>query len=199
MRSLSRAVLKASAKTSTSSAWLLLLDFTIGGNTGRFVDNSVDVVFGGNTYSAASLSINTAPESADGTMTSWTIVVADLGHVLAPVIESYDGAVGAVVTLIIVNSKLLAENYAELTRTFVVKATSIDGDNISLQLSGSNLLVARCPRYRFRALHCNWHIGDPECGIAGTCNRTYAACVANSNQARFGGFLSLRSGVLRYV
>lgn len=199
MRSLSRAVLKASAKTSTSSAWLLLLDFTIGGNTGRFVDNSVDVVFGGNTYSAASLVINTAQESGDGTMTTWTIVVQDLGRILAPTIEAYDGAVGAVVTLTIVNSKLLAENYAELTRTFVVRATSVDGDNISLQLSGNNLLVARCPKYRFKSLHCNWRIGTPECGVSGTCNRTYANCKTNGNESRFGGFLSLRSGVLRYV
>jgi phage-related protein len=199
MRSLSRAVVKASAKTASNSAWLLLVTVVIGGDTIRIVDNSADVVFGGNTYTAASISIGSAQESSDGQMTSWSLLVDDVTRLLAPTLEGHDGAVGATVTLIIVNSKLLAESYAELTRIFTVRATSVEGNRITLTLCGGNLLVNRWPRYRYMALHCNWKAGTAECGQAAPCTRTYAACVANANTARFGGFMALRSGTLRYV
>jgi len=199
MRSLPAGVVKASGKTAASSAWLLLMEFVIDETTIRLVDNPEDVVFGGNTYTAASMSISTAQESSDGQLASWAIVITDVSRLLAPTLESYDGAIGAAVTLTIVNSKLLAENYAELARSFVVKAANVQGDQITVMLSGSNLLTLRCPRYRYLGKHCNWRAGTPECGQSDPCDRTYANCIANGNTARFGGFLALQSGTLRYA
>jgi phage-related protein len=200
MKSLSRAIVKTSAKTASNSAWLLLVTVVHGASTVRLVDNPEDVVFAGNTYTAASITIGTAQESSDGQMTSWSLVVDDVSRLVAPMLEAFDGAVGATVTLVVVNSKLLAESYTELTRTFTIRATTVEGNRISIMLCGGNLLVNRWPRYRYISLHCMWKIGSAECGIpAGACNRTYANCVSNANQARFGGFLALRQGSLRYV
>jgi phage-related protein len=199
MRLLTRSVLKASAKTSTRSSWLILMEFTIDGNTVRLVDNSVDVSFGGHNYTASSLGLGSAQEASDGQLTSWSITINDVSRILLPLLEAYDGAVGAVVTVIVVNSKLLADNYAELTREFVVKSSSIDANTVTLALGGSNLLIKRCPRRRYKALHCPWRANTVECGQANPCDRTLAGCKANSNTARYGGFLALRTGVLRYV
>lgn len=200
MRNLPPSIVKVAGKTSTASAWLMLLVFSIDGNTIRIVDNPEDVVFDGDTYTAGNFGISSAQESSDGQMTSWSIVITDVSRLLAPTLEDYDGAIGATVTLVVVNSKLLAENYAEITRVFTVRASNVDGDQMTLMLSGSNLLVARHPRYRYIGKHCNWVYGTAECGASGgSCDRTYANCVSNSNEDRFGGYLGLQSGTIRFA
>jgi len=202
MRDVPCSVIKAVSRTANPSAYLLLVKAVIGVSTVRLVDNGEDIIYQGDIYTAANISLGAAKEDSDGSLSSWAISIVDVTRLLASVLEANDGGVGGTVTLTIVNSRLLAEDYTELTRTFVIQATQQSGDTITVTLAGANLLIQRCPRHRYLALHCNWTFKSVECGYTvplTACNRTYAQCVLRSNQARFGGFLALRSGAIRFA
>ncbi len=191
MKTLPANVILEKNKLATTSAWLLLLAITLPDATViRLARNNENVSFGGNTYTAFPFEIDATKSNGQGEIPTVQLRVSNVSQLLQAYVEDYDGGVGLEVTLTVVNSALLAEDYSELEMTYDVLAAVADSQWITFTLGAPNPLRRRFPLYRAIAHHCNWTYQGAECGYTGaltTCKRTLADCRLHSNSARFGG------------
>ena len=71
---------------------------------------------------------------------------------------------------------------------------------VTFTLGAPNPLKQRFPLHKYIGKHCNWLYGSVECGhTGGSCDRTFAACEANNNAHRFGGYVGLNKIGIRLV
>jgi len=206
MLNLSSTLLSESNRLSSNSAWLTLLEITIPGyaTVVRLVKNNVDVVFGGETYTAFPMEIDTSSWTSKGDIPSLGIRVSNIANTFNQILREYDGGVGGNVIFTLVSSEHLTENYAELQREFTILSSSVDNYWVSFTLGSSNPLRQRFPLYTYMAHYCNWvqHFKGAECKYAGaetTCNGTWVQCQAYANTSNFGGFPGLYNPEVRIV
>ena len=201
MKSLPANLILEKNKLATTSAWLLLVEITLPSATViRLARNNENVTFQSNTYTAFPFDIDSTKSSGQGEIPQVQLRVSNVTRLLQAYVEQYNGGVGFTVKITVVNSALLAENYAELQMTFDVLACQSDSQWITFTLGAPNPLRRRYPLYRAIANHCNWTYKGRECNYTGaraTCKRTLADCQAHSNSARFGGRPGLSSPGIR--
>lgn len=203
MKNLPLALRQAKNQFGQDSPWLVLLDIDLselGGPVFYLANNNEDLTFQGRSYIAFPCNIELPKESSKGEIPSLTIAVSNITRLLQVEFEKYNGGVGGICTLHIVNAGLLSENYSELTMDFSILSASCTSQWASLTLGGSNPLRRRFPQYRYIAAHCNWQYKSFECGYTGSlpkCDRNLRDCEAHNNGSRFGGFKGIAAGSLR--
>ena len=188
-------------KLATPNPWLVLLDIVLPDSTTFYlVKNTEDITFQGRTYTAINFEIEPTQHKTGGEIPTVTLRVSNVTRVLQAYLEDLNGAVGAGVTIRVVNSAYLSEDYSELEMTFDVLATQADAQWVTFTLGAPNPLKRRFPPYRYIAQYCNWEFKSRECnyqGSATSCNRTWDNCQALNNTKRFGGYLGLNPGGVR--
>ena len=192
----------------SNDAWLLLVDIsipTVPATTVRLVRNNEDITFEGNVYTAFPFDFAPMKTQKTGEIPTVSFKVSNVTRALQVEVEDYDGLVGQEVTLYIVNSALLSENYTELTWVFTILTCSVSSEWISFGVGAPNPLRRRFPLNRYLSDHCVWRLGGAECKYAGvdsTCKRTLSDCqsrTGGSNSFNFGGHVGLGSGGIRVV
>lgn len=203
MKSLPANIIIEKNKLATPSAWLILLDISLpDGSKFYLVKNNENVTFNSQVYTALNFDVEPTKASAQGEIPTVTLRVSNVTRVLQDYLESTNGGVGATVTLRVVNSAYLSENYSELTMTFDVLATVADAYWVSFTLGAPNPLRWRFPLNRYIANHCNWQYKSAECGYSGTastCKRTLQDCRDRFNSGRYGGYMGMSTGGVRLV
>jgi phage-related protein len=183
--------------------WLILLEITLtdaGPTTLRFVKNTENITYGGNTYTAFPFQLSMVETNSKGEIPQVTLKVCNITRFLTPYLNSLDGGIDSTVKIIVVNNKYLAEDYSELELDFSVMGCEVDAYWVTWTLGMVNPLNRRFPLYRFLANHCRWIFKGAECGYAGsatTCNRSFDDCIARDNTEYFGGFLGMQSDGIR--
>ena len=86
----------------------------------RFVRNTEDVIFGGETYLAFPFEIDNTLHTSEGEIPSIKIRLSNVTRLIQPYLEALNGAVSSTITITVVNSKHLSEDYSELEMTFSV-------------------------------------------------------------------------------
>jgi len=187
----------------SESAWLVLLDITLtDGTILRIVNNTEDVTFDSNTYTAVNFELDSNKEGLKGEIPSVQLKISNVTRLLQSYLESQEGSIGSDITMYIVNSENLGSNYAELTWEFEVIGTQADAFWTTFTLGAANPLRRRFPLYRYISSHCNWRFKSAECGYVGTytvCNRTLDNCQDRDNSERFGGHPGLGAGGIRLI
>jgi len=190
-------------KLNATSPWIILLDIKLPDNTILyFCNNNENIQFNGHTYNAIAFELDTTTQTVKGEIPSVTLRISNVTKLIQAYLEEYNGGIGATVTLRVVNTAYLNENYSELEMTFDVIAASTDAYWATFTLGTPNPLRKMFPPYMYIAEHCNWQFKSAECGYSGpatTCKRTYEDCKLHGNTARFGGFKGLSGGYLRIV
>jgi phage-related protein len=161
-------------------------------------------VFGGNTYTAFPIEIDTSTWTSKGDIPTLGIRVSNIANTFNQIVREYNAGVGGTVKLTIVSSEYLSENYAELEREFTILSASVDNYWVSWQLGSANPLRQRFPLYTYMAHYCNWvqNFKGAECKYSGpntTCNGTWQQCQDYSNTSNFGGFPGLYNPEIRIV
>lgn len=201
MKTLPAALILEKNKIASTGAWLLLLDITLPtASVIRLANNTENVTFGGNAYTAFPFEIDASKSSTQGEIPQVTLRVSNATRSLQPYIEQYNGAVGFSFKLTVVNSNHLTESYAELEMTFDVLSCSSDANWITFMLGAPNPLRRRYPLFRALANSCAWTYKGRECNYGGgltTCKRTLTDCQAHGNSGRFGGRPGLSAGNIR--
>jgi len=183
--------------------WLILLEITlsdVGATVLRFVKNTEDIVFDGNTYTAFPFQLSIVESNSEGQIPQVTLKVCNITRLLTPYLESLDGGIDSTVKVIVVNNGHLDEDYSELELEFSVMGCEADVLWVTWTLGMINPLNRRFPLYRYLANHCNWIFRGAECGYAGAstvCNRSFDDCIARENTANFGGFLGMQNDGIR--
>lgn len=203
MLNLSNNILQAANSLVQDSPWLVLLDIQVESEpVMRIVNNTDDVSFSGNTYTAFAFTIDQPKQSSKGEIPSIQLQVANATRTLQTYLEAYSGGVGASVTIRIVNAEHLTEDYAELTTTMTVIAAKATAQWVTWTLSAINPLNRKFPLHQYIATSCRFKFKGAHCGYAGaetTCDRTLDRCRELSNSAHFGGFPGLDGRGLRLV
>ena len=102
-------------KITSDGVWLTLLKLEYEGETpGYSCLNNTEVTWNGNTYSPAIFNLSGISENKDGEIPSISLSIYDFQGTLLPLIEAYNGALGATVTIYLVHSKYLDNIVPEL-------------------------------------------------------------------------------------
>lgn len=194
MRTLSTAALIEKNKLATDSAWLILLEVTIGATTLKLVANNEDILWNGDTWQAFPFELDTVGETGKGEIPAITVKVSNVTGEVQRLIESNDGVNGVPVVIRVINTEVTTTT-PELELSFVVESSTHDEQWITFRLTGANCLTRRVPRRRYLKDFCPFAYGGVECGVSAatmatypTCNRTFANCTERGNSIRFGGF-----------
>lgn len=141
---------------SQPGAWVWLLTVTLpnGGPTLRYVSNTENVVYGGQTYTAFSFSIDGFSINTDGEIPELTMSVSNIGYTIQDYMREYGGLIGGIVSYVQVNTQYLAEDYSEdLTSLTIVGAVTTWPD-IHFTLSIPSELRYRVPEDRYSPYSC---------------------------------------------
>lgn len=189
-------------KIASENAWLILCTIEVRDEFGqpvetlRIVKNNEDIVYQGETYTAAEFNIDF--ESAANEEPSMKFSALDPTGAIRDRMEDYDGGVGFGVTLTIVNTGNL-DAPPEIEEEFDVLTASAPGVNVSWTLGAENPLKYQFPYRRQYRDRCPWVFKSPRCGYAGAathCDFTLNGpngCRVKNNVRNFGGFPALRS------
>jgi phage-related protein len=155
-------------RLSSDIPWVFLLDIEVIDPASGAVaavlhvaNNTEDVTFQGNTYSAAAFDIQLKSEL--GKASEVTLSVVDYGQLLQPLLEAYGGGVGSNVTMYVVNTGNLAQG-AEVVEYFQITGTTSQDYKHVFSLGAENTLMLIFPRRRQTRDFCQWRYKSFECG-----------------------------------
>lgn len=209
MKNLPPAIIRASNAIDQSDPWLVLLDIYLVGTAHTtvvngitisyserlsLVNNNEDITFNGVLYYAFSFNYEQPSESGKGEIPTVTISVSNVSRIVQGYVELYEGGVGSVVVMTVVNAGLLAENYAELTTNFTVLGSKCSAQWVAFSLGSANPFNKRFPPDIYSAQHCRFKYKGPHCkyaGIIAACDHTFDDCRLHYNEVNFGGHLGL--------
>lgn len=190
-------------KIATPVPWILLLDIVLTDDTELYIcRNNENVTFNGQLYTAVPFDIEPTKASARGEIPTVTLRVSNVTRALQPYLEKLDGGIGSEITLRVVNTAHLDEDYSELEIGFDVLSASSEVYWVTFILGAPNPLGKRFPSFQFIADHCRWRFKSVECGYSGkasACKRTLSDCRLLKNSGRFGGFPGLSGSAARVV
>ena len=109
--------------------WLILLRITltdVGPTEIRLVKNTEDIIYDGDTWTHFPFQLSIVESNSAGRIPQVTLKVCNITRLLTPYLESLDGGIGSTVQVIVVNNKLLSEDYSELDLEFSVMGCDAD-------------------------------------------------------------------------
>lgn len=197
-------------KLFTSSAWLILLKIVFPSDVSQDIlylaNNNEDITFEGQVYTASSFKLSVAKSNSKGKLSSLQLSIVNVDRLIQQKIEQYNGGLGAVVTITVVNTSYLnptgedIEKYKELQQVYDVIGCTSDEQWVTWTLGAPNPVQVKLPLYSFSPVYCQWEYRGMICKYAGaepsgetTCNHTLEACEARNNQKRFGAFKGMNT------
>lgn len=192
-------------KLNSDNTWLVLLHVTLTDLTEFFfVNNNEDITFAGQVYTAIPFQLDITKFESQGRIPTVTLSISNVTRIMQSYLEALNGAVGSSVTITIVNTGHLEEDYTELQLDYTIIATKSNASWVVFSLGAPNPMRQRFPLHQFLAQHCMWvnYYKGAECAYAGalpTCNGSLDDCKAHSNEHRFGGFPGLNPNAFRLV
>lgn len=177
-----------------SEPWVILMEVIYPSEPSiRLAWNTENVSWDGETWQAATFDLGDVEQSKDAEVATVDLTISDIERKITPLLDKYNGGVGADVWIRLVHSAHLDNTSPEVEEKYEIIDTSIDHlANIKFTLGAENLSNHQSPPNRFIKGHCRYQeFKGSLCGYSGAeteCSRTFEQCRSYSNQARFGGF-----------
>lgn len=185
-------------KITSNGAWIILLEILYEHEDPiRICLYSEEITWDGKVWLPAVFKLTGATETKDSEVPSMPFTITDESRNIIPILERYNGGVGAEVIKRIVHSKYLSNTTPESEeRTEIIDVLISSNSEIQFKLGAENLQDRACPQGRFLKNQCRFSFKgvDGRCGYPGTeleCNRTFARCKELNNSTRFGGFIGI--------
>lgn len=204
MLSLPTTVVEQLNTMNQTDPWILLLDLYLG-DAGGWVyvaRNNEAIEFNGKTYYPVEFNITTATTTADGSIPTITLSIANETKILQGYVEEYEGLRGGSAVLRLIYAGNLSANTEALNLSFSILSVVADEHLIALNLGTANLLTRKVPTDIYLAHNCRFKFKSIECGYSGagsTCNKTYGECQNYNNALRFGGYVGLGNGGYKVI
>lgn len=197
MLTLSQASIIEKNKIATDGVWLMLLQLAIPGEeTIRLVNNTDNVTFQGNEYTAFPFSLEDINEDGKE-RPNVQLRISNVTGTIQAYAETHSGLTGAKVTVLVYNTNV--PDVIEAEEHFVITGTSADVNWLAFTLGTDFSFTRRFPPVRIMKDYCPFKFRGAECGYRGSvtsCNKTLTACRAMGNQSRFGGEPTIPQGGL---
>jgi phage-related protein len=207
-RAISVASIIEKNKLASSVPFILLAKIEIYDSTTQaFVEtvyianNSENVTFGGQTYVAFPFTIELRYEA--GAIPDISMSAVDFQKVLLGKLNTYGGATGSRVTIVIANTGNLGAG-AEIEEVFEVLSASANEWKITLRLGAESVIARQFPGRTQMKDRCSWRYKSAECGYTGalpSCDLSLQGangCAAHNNTVNFGGFPAIQNRGIRY-
>lgn len=159
---------------SQPGAWVWLLTVTLpDGTVLRYVNNTENVVYGGQTYTAFNFAIDGFSCNTDGEIPEFTMVVTNVGYTLQQYMRTHNGLIGGTISFVQVNTQYLAEDYSEDLTTLTITGAQNTWPDIEFTLSVPSTLRHRVPEDRYNPYACRHAFRTPageyttRCGYSG--------------------------------
>lgn len=185
-------------KVTSDGTWLLLLEINYPGEDSiRVCLNNEIITWDSETWIPAIFSLTGIVETKDAEVPSVPLSIIDIGRNIIPLLEEFDGAIGAEVIIRVVHSKYLANTTPEYEENMEIISTAIDDSaKIQFKLGSESLIDRACPPQRYLKNQCRFIFKgvDGRCGYSDAeteCDRTFSRCQELLNSTRFGGFLGV--------
>jgi len=108
-------------KIHSADPWIVLLEITLTDSTVlRFCNNTEDITYDSNDYTAISFQMGIIESNADGKLPTISLRVCNISRILTTYLDDLDGALDSTVKVTVVNAGLLSEDYTELELEFTV-------------------------------------------------------------------------------
>lgn len=158
MLSLPAALIAEKNKITTTYPWFIVVDVILaGGTTLRIVNNTDDITFSGNVYTAFPFQLSAYDEQQSGGQLPRIILqVSNVTRVFQAYMEDIANQLNSTATIRLINYNNLAADYADLTLTYSILSANSDADWMAFILGAPNLLKKRFPRFKYLANHCMW-------------------------------------------
>lgn len=198
-------------KVASDIPFLVLLDISVinpanGGlvETLRLVNNTEDVTWNGNVYTACPFDIELKEEN--GSVPEVTLSVKDYTKTVMQRMEDYGGGIGfgVVVSVVRGDKNTMATDKPEIQQFFQVTVASAQEYTAQFTLGAENPLFKLFPRRLQAKNFCAWRYKDPTtCTYAGalpSCDLTLNGtngCKAHGNELNFGGFPGINNAQSR--
>lgn len=169
----------------------------------RLVRNTTNVTYLGNEYIAFPFDIGEI-SAGKGETPQFQLKLDNTTRVMEQYVLQYDnylkqnGIDGNIITctLYALNTNYLTE--AILTEYFELTDFSTDSKQATFNLGTMSLFNKTYPPRKMYASFCTFKFKDARCGYTGLateCNKTLTNCRLLNNSPRYGGFVSMSSGV----
>jgi phage-related protein len=147
--------------------WLILLDITLPDSTIlRFVRNTEDVTFQGNSYTAFPFELEAQKMANKGELPSIQLRVSNVTRFIQYYLEINNGGLGGTVVVTLINNAYLLEDYSMLQTTYTIISASSDVNWATWSLGAPNPLRRQFPLYRYLPKTCSWPFKGVECKYA---------------------------------
>lgn len=157
-------------------------------------DNQI-TTWNGHTWYPADFQPPQIKESKNSQIPDVTFAFADIEQTVIPIIDKYNGAIGAEVNLYTVLSTMLDSDVPEREENMELLGANVSHDSIvTFDLGAENLQDRKCTPNRYLKNHCTNTFKGDRCGYAGAetdCDFTFSRCKALGNQRRYRGFPSV--------
>ncbi len=199
LASLSRAASWDKHKLTSTTPWLLLVDFNWQGQHVRVARNTDAVTFdagdgaGPQSYQPMAFELTGAQQTIAGSLPQVTLKVSNVNHLVEGAIVQYQGAAGATCTIYVVNTDN-PSGESDLALETTILRTQTSAAWVTFTLGAPSPLRSLFPRFVYYQGTCMWQYKGAQCAYAGatpTCDLSYDGangCLAHANQVRFGGF-----------
>lgn len=181
-------------KLVSNSVWIILLEVNYPNEPSiRVCYNTENITWDGVVWYACPFELGDINETKEGEIPTVDLTIWDIERRITPLIDEYDGGIGAEAIIRIVHSDYLNVSDPEFIELFEVTDVSIDYLNrVRFNLGAENLTNYRSPNNIFLKGFCRYEeFKGPYCQYDGpetSCDRTFSQCRQYGNQARFGGF-----------
>jgi len=203
-RALPRAAAIEKEQTATTSAWLVFLVMKDGDGTVlfRLVNNTADIVLGGNIYTAGNFTIQSISESVRANNPVVSLMIYDVDLALRDTLHDNNGLSGAEFevryALRQVGTRAVDLGYSHVMTVGAVNYED-DGGSVVFELSTPSPLTRRFPPHRYVAPTCRHTFRDALCKYdypaATTCNHTITRCRELNNAVNYGGSPGVAEGL----
>ncbi len=138
-------------KINSNEKWLLLLEINYENELPIYLClNSQSITWNSNEYLPAIFNLSGIVETKDGEVPSIPLTIFDLNRTLIPLLEAYDGGIGAEVIIRVVHSKYLSNVVPEFEESTEIIDVSVDDTaKVQFKLGSENLQNRRIPPNRF--------------------------------------------------
>jgi phage-related protein len=197
MRTLSNALLIEKNKLATSYPWVPLIHFSFTAPIGHIylAANTENVTYQAQVYTAFDIQVELPADATEEKIPECKIIVANQSRAFESMIVDTLGGVDTPVTITLVNTNNLADDYSDLTWGFTILQSTCNSKEVQLDCSLYSPLDKRFPPDRYFGTTCRYkYFKGVECKYAGAvsvCNRSFDSCKALSNLTNFGGFLGI--------
>lgn len=146
--------------------WLLTIELPNSGGTLRYVSNTEDVSYDGDTYTSFNFAIDSFSCNTDGEIPELTMSVTNVGYVLQDYLRT-SGLIGGTVSFVLVNTDYLAEDYSEDLVSLTITGVENTWPDIHLSLSVPSAIRQRVPESRYNPHSCWYRFRTGRCGYVG--------------------------------